>query len=118
MIRYYDRDGQPLELMEWAAKFEQRDYKRVALDVIQGVRVSTVWLGLDHSFMCGPPLFFETMVFDDENTGTPLDQEQERYSSEEAALAGHARWAAAVKATGRTGSDAVEAARRILKAAL
>ena len=44
------------------------------------VRVSTVFLGLDHSFGEGEPLLFETMVF-----GGPLDQEMDRCSTWEAA---------------------------------
>ena len=44
------------------------------------VRVSTVFLGLDHWFGDGPPMLFETMVF-----GGALDQEQDRCSTWEAA---------------------------------
>lgn len=48
--------------------------RRVREDLLAGgVRVSTVFLGLDHSYGDGPPLLFETMVF-----GGPLDQEQDR----------------------------------------
>jgi hypothetical protein len=44
------------------------------------VRISTVFLGIDHSFGGGPPMLFETMVF-----GGPLDQELDRCSTWEAA---------------------------------
>jgi hypothetical protein len=45
-----------------------------------------VFLGLDHRFGgSGPPLLFETMIF-----GGPLDEEMWRYSSWDAAEAGHA----------------------------
>ena len=92
--RYYRRDGTPCSMEEWAAGYENFDErKRVALDVIGGTKVSTVWLGLDHSFGSGPPLIFETMVF-----GGEFDQEQQRYSTEEEAKAGHARWVERVKA--------------------
>ena len=50
--------------------------RRVKNDEINGVRVSTVFLGLDHSHGGGPPLLFETMVFNG-----PLDQKQERCST-------------------------------------
>jgi hypothetical protein len=92
--RYYDRAGNPLELMEWARMFEDggEDYRRVAYDLIvygEGhAEISTVWLGLDHNFsMYGPPLIFETMVF-----GGPDEDEMEqhRYSTEEEARIGHA----------------------------
>lgn len=48
------------------------------------VRVSTIFLGLDHSWGNSQPLLFETMVF-----GGPLDQEQDRYSTWEEAESGH-----------------------------
>lgn len=68
---YFDRQGNPLGLHEWAAKFEGREYQIVARDElsIPGVAdgdafVSTVWLGLDHNHSGeGPPLIFETMAF-------------------------------------------------------
>ena len=67
MSRYFDRKGQPMELMEWARVHEADN--RVSVDTIEGQRVSTVWLGLDHRFDEGPPLIFETMIF-----GGPHDQ--------------------------------------------
>lgn len=103
MSRYYDRQGNPLPdphvdmeawIREWASLFEDEDYRRVALTEIGDVRISTVWLGIDHNFWGqGPPLIFETMVF-----GGPLDEEQERYSTEAQALAGHDQMVAKVRA--------------------
>ena len=83
MSRYYDRQGQPLTLMEWAHRFEDWDYKRIAQTVVGKYNVSTVWLGADHQFGEGPPLIFETMVF-------PGEADCERYTTEQEALAGHA----------------------------
>jgi len=52
---------------------------------VNGVMVSTVFLGLDHNFyLHGSPILWETVVF-----GGPLDQAQERYSSYEDAVEGH-----------------------------
>lgn len=48
------------------------------------VRVSTVFLGLDHSFGGGPPILWETMIF-----GGPHDGYQRRYTSRDAAFIGH-----------------------------
>jgi hypothetical protein len=49
------------------------------------VTVSTVFLGLDHSFGGGPPVLFETMVF-----GMPDGSEyQDRYHTWQEAEAGH-----------------------------
>ena len=99
---FYDKDGNRMELMEWAWKFEDKAYCRVGLDEREGIRVSTVWLGLDHNFSPdGPPLIFETMVFDDQDTRpVHLDERlpvrefsqdltQSRYSTLEEAEAGH-----------------------------
>ena len=98
MSDFYDRDGQPLDLMGWARKKEDRDYSVVAQHWVRGWAVSTVWLGLDHSlnpFRTGPPVIFETMVFPpgDEAGGESVwgEQYQERYSTVAAALAGHDR---------------------------
>ena len=65
------------------------DTRRVALDEIGGVRVSTVFLARDHGFDDGLPVLWETMSFDKGETGFP--EQQERYTSYEAAVAGHAR---------------------------
>jgi hypothetical protein len=55
--------------------------------------VSTVYLGVDHSFGNGPPLLYETMVF---GCGKH-DKYQRRYSTQEEALAGHWETVAMVK---------------------
>ena len=98
MSGYYDIDDSPLELMEWARKFETRTDPdgewRVGEDEIGEVSVSTVWLGLDHSFGNGPPLIFETMIFGGEHDG-----EEWRYSTKEQALLGHAAALELVKRT-------------------
>jgi hypothetical protein len=84
-----DSDGNPVRepsLLKWALWFEHAD-RQVALDVFaQGHRVSTVFLGLNHSFGSGPPVLWETMVFNDYG-----DIACERYTSREDALAGHQR---------------------------
>jgi hypothetical protein len=48
--------------------------------------VSTVWIGIDHSFGHGPPLYFETMLFLDGDMG---GCGQWRYQTEAAAKRGH-----------------------------
>jgi hypothetical protein len=74
-----------LEWAQWAQWFELHTEDRiVAVDEHRGVRVSTVFLGLDHSFGRGPPLLFETMIF-----GGPRDQDMRRYSTWEDAERGH-----------------------------
>jgi hypothetical protein len=81
--------------MRWARWMEKAE--RHVRDSFQGdVRVSTVFLGLDHSFRdTGPPLLFETMGFVG-HAGV----EQERYSTWAEAEEGHARMVAKIfKAT-------------------
>lgn len=89
-------DGKPVpepDLVAWARWYEAAD-RHVAKDQIGEVRVSTVFLGIDHSFgRPGGPVLWETMVF-----GGRLDQEQERCSgSREQAEAMHARMMERVK---------------------
>ena len=93
--RYWilDPDGSPVPVscLEWAEWFETAD-RVLARDDVPGSVVSTVFHGLDHSWTGPPPVFWETMVFSD---GCD-DAETRRYSSRDAALAGHgeivARW--------------------------
>ncbi|HXH35723.1 MAG TPA: hypothetical protein VNJ54_15175 [Plantibacter sp.] len=89
MSDYYGIDGEPIMQDEWIrTPFSDR---RVAVDEFDGGRVSTVHLGLDHSYG-GPPLIFETMIFDGEHDG-----ERWRYTTLAEAKVGHARAVALVK---------------------
>ena len=72
------------DLLEWAKWFETADRHVAQTDINNDVRVSTVFLGLDHSFGNGPPILFETMIF-----GGVYDQYQERYSTWNEAKKGH-----------------------------
>lgn len=99
--RYYTLIGhEPLawdDALEWAQAFEMMtDSQRVvAQDHVGDVLVSTVFLGLDHSFGDGwPPLLFETMVFDESGY-------QHRYSTWEQAETGHAAILAEVRGVRR-----------------
>lgn len=96
--KYYilDENGHPVpesDLLKWSAWLGGGDDKRrVALNMIpgtwrnpDGIRVSTVFLGLDHNFIGdGPPILWETMIF-----GGRRDGYQRRYSSLYAAIEGH-----------------------------
>jgi hypothetical protein len=65
-IRYWAKDGTPMSMAEWCEKFEDNEYRRVGLYQSWLLDVSTVWLGMDHSFNSDPkhkPIIFETMVF-------------------------------------------------------
>lgn len=70
-------------ILDWVRVFEKQD-RIVAQDNVVDIKISTVFLGIDHSFGVGPPLIFETMVF-----GGDLDQEMDRYSTWKEAVNGH-----------------------------
>lgn len=93
---YFDRQGHPMDLMQWAAKMEDLDYKVVAQHWVRGWMVSTVWIGIDHNFspFGKVPIIFETMIFppgDEAEHGIWSDEYCDRYPTEEAAQAGHDR---------------------------
>lgn len=91
MGNYYDRAGNPITVEEWAKAFENAGNVLLKTDVDEAT-VSTVWLGVDHSFGSGPPLLFETMIFDG-----PYDHDQWRYPTEAEALAHHDQLVAALR---------------------
>lgn len=96
-VQYYDRQGQPMNLLDWGRRFEDMEYKIVKQTTIGEFFISTVWLGLNHSFGDGPPMIFETMIFQHgEETENELDGFQERYATEAEAAAGHEGAVAAV----------------------
>jgi hypothetical protein len=72
--KYYRRDGTPIVssnpddpsgMLEWAEMFENTKERTVAVTITPyKERLSTVFLGLDHSWsLTGPPILFETMLF-------------------------------------------------------
>ncbi|MGA2609545.1 MAG: hypothetical protein ABSH01_19060 [Terriglobia bacterium] len=82
-----DAAGNPQEAedtLQWG-RWMQTAKRHIGEDQIKESRISTVFLGLDHSFGEGEPVLWETMVF-----GGPLDGEQNRYTSRQLALEGHA----------------------------
>lgn len=75
-----------LDWVKWCSTPEGKRLKIVSQTVIDtGVRVSTVFLSMDHSFnFNGPPILFETMIF-----GGPLDGYENRYCTWQEAMIGH-----------------------------
>lgn len=77
------------DLLKWAEWFENSN-RCICQDMDEGagaarVRVSTVFLGVNHRFFGdGPPILWETMVF-----GGPYDKLQRRYTSRDEAFKGH-----------------------------
>lgn len=86
------------DLMEWGRWFEKADRNVATTQVSPGVRVSTVFLGLDHNFGGGEPMLFETMVF-----GGTMNEEMVRYSTWDEAIEGHAKMVALVGTGGNNG---------------
>jgi hypothetical protein len=99
--RYFDRAGNPIGIGRFIDLTEHDvSYRIVRKTRVGNAEVSTVWLGLDFSMLSGPPLIFETMVFDIETAVVeegpfagmvyhPSDDFQQRYWTETAAVRGH-----------------------------
>jgi len=92
MDLFWDRQKKRMEVLEWAAKFEDVEYRILALDYDgERLMVSTIWDGMQSP----PSLFitpetarvFETAVLRDGEI-----VESERYHSEDAAMEGHAEF--------------------------
>lgn len=73
-------------IIKWAKWFETAK-RHVGETFVGKTRISTVFLGIDHSFAEGHHLLFETMVF-----GQPFNEAMERYSTWEEAEKGHKNW--------------------------
>ena len=87
------------DLLKWGRWFGTAN-RHVAVTQVGGIRISTVFLGLDHNFsrFFGEPgehlpILFETMVFRGGEGG-----DGERYETWEQAEAGHKKWVARVRA--------------------
>lgn len=114
VLRYtLDENNKPVaavDLHQWAEWFEKsnRVVRRTIIKItqpttqpttqlslfVEDITVSTVFLGLDHSFgRHGPPVLWETLVF-----GGPNADDMERYASMEEAVLGHFRMVETVAA--------------------
>lgn len=93
--RYFDREGKPMELLDWARLCEDHDYKIVKQEEVGKYFVSTIWVGLNMSFWKEALIkIFETMILlidDDDKSDDPIKGYQDRYSTEAEALEGHAK---------------------------
>lgn len=84
MGQLYILDGKtPVPFFDTTKWGSQVD-KIIGKDQFGSVSVSTVFLGMDHSFGGGDPVLFETMIFGGEH-----DQYQERYCTWDEAEKGH-----------------------------
>jgi len=85
MTYYKLVDQKPVacDMLEAFSIIEEQD-RTIAVDLVNGAKISTVFLAIDHGFNDGPPILFETMVF-----GGKYDGHQERYATWEEAWEGH-----------------------------
>ena len=70
-------------VIEWG-NAREKENRQVRFDEIDGVKISTVFLGIDHAFGFAVPLLFETMIF-----GGKHDDYQDRCSTWEQAQEMH-----------------------------
>ena len=84
-----DRNAIAATMEEAVRFFETIDNRRVAEDTVGKLRISTVFLMLDHGWG-ETPVLFETMIFDERKTKKhELDGYQTRYATWRQAEAGH-----------------------------
>jgi len=114
MMEHYVLEGEIFRkarsYSEWLLHMEMFDkYRRIAQTYYarDSIRVSTVFLGIDHNFGAGLPLLFESMIF---INGGPLqshdlDGEQDRYYTYEQALTGHRELCELVKSALKENTD-------------
>lgn len=76
------------DVLEWAEKFEKENRILAQTYTKDGKLISTVFLGLDHNFGAGNPLWFETMIFPSDSWG---EIDCDRYETYDEALEGHKR---------------------------
>lgn len=84
---YYILDGKDYkeaDFLTWA-KWTATADRHVADDIVNGARISTVFLGLNHNYVCDDyPILFETLIF-----GGTMDGEMFRYETWEQAERTH-----------------------------
>jgi hypothetical protein len=96
--KFYNKLGLPISRKEWERLIGDMAYKVIKQEKTpNGNEVSTVWLGLDHSFGKNPKnkIIFETMVFSKRKEKGMFGQmrkkilDERRFGSLEDALRGH-----------------------------
>lgn len=98
--KYYilDKNNNPVEVedvIEWARSFDRETRVVKKTTTSHNHIVSTVFLGLDHSWVEGVVHLFETMIFSEDKD---VDEYQERYSTWQEAEEGHDKIVAELEA--------------------
>ena len=68
-----DYTYEPCDVLTWGMQFDTMD-RHVAEDEINNLKISTVWLGVNHNYFGGPPLLFETMIFNDQGNDVYIER--------------------------------------------
>jgi len=90
-MNYYKLENKkavPCTMLEWSMMFSTTN-RTIAYDKIGDCAISTIFLGIDHSFT-GRPLIFETMVFSEEEFC-------KRYETYDQAESGHKKIVSLIK---------------------
>ena len=83
IIKNEQPDPEP-DIEKWGQWFSTDD-RIIQQNNVNGIFISTIFLGLDHNFLGGTkPILWETMIFN-----LHIDEPQWRYDSLEKALKGH-----------------------------
>lgn len=85
--KYILVDKKPIlepDLLRWGNFMKKNKDRIVKQENIGNIKISTVFLGVDHSWNDHFPALFETMIFGGEHS-----EYQERYTTWDEALAGH-----------------------------
>ena len=98
ILHILDKDGAPVLATSYEEYYQWRKHEIwiIGKTAVGKVRVSTVFLGVDHSLgLGGPPLWFETMIFGGRKG--EFHDYCERYETISDARIGHRRAAAMVR---------------------
>lgn len=90
---FYRRDGKPYRdcfegiVFAWEEDFNNPKKRIVKQETLSnGISISTIWLGIDRSFLGKLALIFQTMSFYEKSN---MDLDRNLYSTEKQALKGH-----------------------------
>jgi hypothetical protein len=86
-MSYFDQEGKPITHDQWSELWGDLDERQFRKTTIGRFFISTVWLGMNHRYNDGPPLIFETMIFDEKSNSADIGCQ--RYSTKVEAIAGH-----------------------------
>ncbi|MFE6104721.1 hypothetical protein ACFVQ4_32880 [Streptomyces laurentii] len=77
-MTHRDRQGRQIELTEWAGLWDNMTYRVVADDQVEGVRIRTVWEGVDEV----PGAMFATGMSRDGGVRWRTEREEARTEAE------------------------------------